>query len=401
MDLRSGTPLWLIKSGLLYTYPPLESDISVDVAVIGAGITGALCARRLTEAGASVAVLDGRDVGTGSTCASTGLLLHETDTMLVDLADRVGESAAVHAWKLGLDAVRQIGRLVSDLDCDCGFAYRPSLYLASRPRDVASLETEVALRQRHGFDVHLIERQELARRFSIDAPAALVGQGNGEVDAYRLTHALLTTACASGARVYDRTRVVDVEDSAAGVELRTERGPVVRARRLIWATGYEATRQLRRHAGNLNSTWVVATEPVHDLGPWSHRALIWETARPYAYGRVTDDGRVIVGGEDSSFSSRHENPRTLARKSRRLLSRLAAWFPELRVEMSYVWAGVFGTTEDGLPNIGPVHELEHTWMALGYGGNGITFSVIAANLLGDIWEGKPRPDAAIFDASRR
>ena len=73
MDLRTGCAFWMLKDGLLASYPSLAADLSADVAIIGAGITGALVARELTNAGANVVVVDRRDVASGSTAASTGL----------------------------------------------------------------------------------------------------------------------------------------------------------------------------------------------------------------------------------------------------------------------------------------------------------------------------------------
>ena len=67
MDLKSGYPYWTVRDGLVAAFPPLSRDLDCDVAVIGAGITGALIARELQDAGLDVVVLDRRDAGWGST----------------------------------------------------------------------------------------------------------------------------------------------------------------------------------------------------------------------------------------------------------------------------------------------------------------------------------------------
>ena len=95
MDLKSGYPFWPVNDGLLATYPRLTSDTSCDVAVIGGGITGALVAHHLVEAGLDTIVIDRRDVGWGSTAASTALLQYELDTSLADLTRDVGEERAL------------------------------------------------------------------------------------------------------------------------------------------------------------------------------------------------------------------------------------------------------------------------------------------------------------------
>lgn len=120
----------------------------------------------------------------------------------------------------------------------------------------------------------------------------------------------------------------------------------------------------------------------------------------YLYLRTTDDGCVLAGGEDSPFSARQQNPSLLKRKTARLVARVRRCFPELTLDVAFAWAGVFGSTHDGLPLIGQVPAHPHTWFALGYGGNGITFSAIAASLLRDACLGRPNPDAAIFAFDR-
>jgi glycine/D-amino acid oxidase-like deaminating enzyme len=397
VDLRTGLAFWPIRNGLIAAYPPLERTESCEIAVVGAGITGALVAERLAGAGCDVVVVDRHDVGLGSTAASTGLLQYETDTTLTELAARIGVDRAVRSWRLGLEAIDELEALSREVACD--FARRPSVYLASSRSDTPDLRAEYELRARHGFDVAWLERREIAGAFGFASNGAIRSQ-DGEVDAHRLTHWLLADATRRGTRVYDRTDVTGVDTDASGVTLHTNRGATVRARRLVVAAGYEVARQLRRDRGHLHSTWALVSEPLADLSWWPDRCLIWETRRPYLYLRTTCDGRVMMGGEDEPWSSRHEHLPLMRRKTGRLLKRFAKWFPDVTIEVAYAWAGVFGTTPDGLPYIGTLPEHPHTMFALGYGGNGITFSAIAAALVRDWWTGRPNPDTAVFAFDR-
>ena len=400
MDLRSGAAFWPLRSGLLHVYPALDADATADVAIIGAGITGALVAHRLTTAGASVVVVDRRDVASGSTAATTGLLQHATDSSLTELSASVGETKGARAYRLGLEAVDAIEALVGELGEDSGFERRPTLYLASSRRDARALASEHALRLKHGFDVDWLPGAELRAHHGIDAPAAIYCRGDGQIDAYRFTHALLHDAVRLGAHVYDRTSAVSAKAGDDHVLIETDRGPQIRARHLVWASGYEALEDTHRRLGRLHSTWAFVSEPIQDLRAWSERAMVWETARPYLYARVTDDGRAMVGGLDEPFSTRHANPRLQPRKTAKLVERLKRWFPDLTVEVAYAWAGAFTTTKDGLPYIGTMPEHPRAWLALGYGGNGITFSMIAADLIRDAWLGHANPDASIFAFDR-
>ncbi|MGH9426039.1 MAG: FAD-dependent oxidoreductase [Terriglobia bacterium] len=98
MDLTSCRPFWPVKNGPLGHYLPLNEDLDCEVAIVGAGITGALAAYYLTKEGIRTVIVDRREAGTWSTSATTGLLQYEVDTPLFELIGRVGEKKAVCSY---------------------------------------------------------------------------------------------------------------------------------------------------------------------------------------------------------------------------------------------------------------------------------------------------------------
>lgn len=400
MDVKSTEPFPAINGGLLATFPPLERDERCDVAVIGAGVTGALIADELTTDGLNVVVLDKREAAHGSTCASTGLLQYEVDVSLGDLARIHGEAHAVRSYQLCANAISQLEEIVVGLDDRCGFHRRPSCYFASRESDVPALREEAALRQRHGFDVRFLDEAEVAERIGFTAPGAIWSTLGGEIDAYRLTYRLLARTVKRGGRVYDRTEVVRFDPEQDGWRLKTDRGPNVTSSKLIIATGYEVDMIPRRRLVKLHSTFAAVSQPVAEFPGWPERCLIWESARPYFFARTTADGRAMIGGEDVKFRNAAARDALVDRKAGRLRKRFLELFPAIPFEIEYAWAGTFAETPDGLAYIGSVAEVPNAWFALGYGGNGITYTAIAANLIRDLVEGRSNPDAAIFAFDR-
>jgi len=401
MDLTSGAPFWIIRDGLPAVYPKLMRDRVCDVAVIGGGITGALVAHRFAQEGIQVILIERREIGHGSTAATTALIQYEIDSSLCELIERVGEAHAVRSYELCQEAVRGIERLATEGGDGCGYRRKKSLYLASRPRDREVLKQEHDARRRMGIEVDLLDPQDIVQRFSFRRPAALLSQLAGEVDAYRLTHKLLAAAIPGGLEVYDRTVVSKIETNNEGVELITGEGCRIRARKVVFATGYETPEYLDKKIVTLTSTFALATAPVDSFEGWGEgQCLIWETARPYFYARTTQDGRIMMGGADRPFATAHKQDKLLSRQTAKLEKQFTRLFPQIPIDVDWSWGGTFGETKDGLPYIGTVPQFPHGYFALGYGGNGITFSLIAADLLLDLFLQRRNPDLEIFRFDR-
>lgn len=400
MDLRSASPFWPLEAGLIRTYPTLKRDETCQVAIIGGGITGALVADRLARAGTDCVLVEERDIGGGSTSASTGLLQYEIDTHLVDLAEIHGLEKAARAYRLCWEAIDALEALAHGLGIAEAFQRVPSLYLASSEEDVPLLEEEAVLRRARGMEVEFWGASEIAARFPFSFPAALWSEQAAQANPYRLAHALLGRAARQGARIYDRTRIGKADPHARGVTLAAETGSIVEAEHVVFATGYAVPRCLPPKLVSLNSTYALVSEPDSVPGSWHRRSLIWETARPYLYLRTTPDGRVLMGGADEPFKNAKARDALIGSKAEALAARFGELFPGDPPEVAYVWAGTFGETRDGLGYIGAAPEFSRGYFALGYGGNGITYGVIAAALLADLLAGRPNPDAELFSFSR-
>lgn len=405
MDLRSGVAFWPTKSGLLTSYPALEHDETADVLVIGAGITGALLTDRLTRAGLDVVTLDRRDVARGSTSASTALLQYEIDTHLTDLRELVGRAHADRAYLLCLEAIDSLEELAREVGEGEHFRRKHSLYYASSRRDLGPLREEYQARRTLGLSLDFLGPTELREQFGLRQSGALLSRDAAEVDPYRLAHALLGRAQAAGARIYDRTAVDHWQEGGGGFSVRTSRGAAVQAQWLVVAGGYESLNMLpqglfARPLAQLKNSYALVTEPL-ELPDYLRRTLVWETARPYLYLRTTADNRLMVGGEDDEHASVARRENMLPRKTRILEQKVHKLFPELKLEVAYSWAGTFGETRDGLAYIGPHPRLSDKMLfALGYGGNGITYSQVAADLLTARIGGHPSPDEPIFSFER-
>lgn len=381
MDLKSGYPYWTVKNGLLGDFPALDRDVRCDVAVVGAGISGTLIAKALCEAGQDVVVLDRRDAGWGSTSATTALLQYEIDGGMLDIAQRYGESRAADIFKACAQAVTDLEPIARSVR---GSEYRKtsSFYYASWPWHAARVREEGEMRRRHGFKVETLERSDIEARFGIAASAALLTPLSASMDPYRVTLGLLKHLQRDGCAVYDRTEVVRWQKAGRGLAVLTSRGAQVQCRHLVLATGYESLTSLRRKVARIHSSYALITEPIADRPKWLSHMLAWESRRPYLYLRDEGNGRVIAGGEDDRVDLPAKRDRAVPHKAKRILAKLGKLLRRDDLEIGYAWAGSFAETDDALPFFGPSNEHgPRVHFAMAYGGNGIVYSVLGAELI--------------------
>lgn len=399
MDLRTNYPFWLLDKGLLGTYPSLDRHIRTDVVIIGAGISGALTAYQLCQAGIECVVVDKRHVGMGSTAATTGLLQYENDIPLPELAEKVGLRQAQTSYLLCKDAIDELAAICKGLP-DAEFKACPSLKYASFKKDVSLLRQEYEMRRAIGLKVRWLDKKDIEHLYGFSKEGALLAQGAGIVNAYGLTHALLKKSIRKGLSLFDATEITHIHRATKGITLKTMDGYDIRARRLIIACGYESGAYLPKRVDTLSSTYAIVSEPLQKKPIWHAQSQIWETARPYLYLRTTSDNRIVVGGKDDGFSSGTKREQALPRKVKELEKAFRQLFPTLPFKTDFYWAGAFASTKDGFPYIGRCPSQAHTYYALGFGGNGIVFSQVAATLLKDDLMGKKNTHAGLFAFDR-
>jgi glycine/D-amino acid oxidase-like deaminating enzyme len=357
-----------------------------------------------SESGVRVALVEAGLVGHGSTAASTALLMQETDEELTALEDRYGIARATRIWNLSRTATRDFVATLRRLRIACDLVERDSVYFTTNPEAVARLRTEYRRRREAGFDAAWLDRAALVAATGITGEAAIRTHGNAQLDPYRACLGLLRSAAQQGARIFERSAVRRIETSRTGVTVSTRRG-VITAGRVIVATGFAtpAFAPLVRRF-RMKHTYVLATNRVgrrarNGLG--LQDLLVWDTERPYHYARWTTDRRLLLGGNDRPVVTPSRRRQLFASSTSSLRDYFADLLPGLRdIGIDYAWEGLFATTPDGLPYIGPHRRYPKHLFALGYGGNGMTFGFLAARLLLDAFRNEQHDDHTLFAFSR-
>ncbi|MCD7937054.1 MAG: FAD-binding oxidoreductase [Tannerellaceae bacterium] len=382
MDLYSGLPWWIAKNSLYNYYNPLQSDYKTDVVIIGSGITGVLVAHELCNSGIKCIVIDKRSPCTGSTIASTALLQYEIDTPLTDLADKIGETAAVKAYQACLHSIPAIEEVFQSIAYDPDLTRVPSIFYASDRKGYSLIKKEHDLRVKHNLPAEFIEKKELQKRYGMNAPGALVNHVSAQIDAYSAaTHLLRYQMHRHQLPVFTHTEVTACKEYGSHCDVITVNGHAISCYAVIIAAGFEAGKFLPQDIMKLTSTYAIISTPMDEKELWPEDALIWETATPYLYIRTDSRNRIIVGGEDEEFRNPVKRDKLLRDKVETLEKKFKKLFPLIPFQTDMAWCGTFSSTTDGLPFIGSWPGNDKLLYALGYGGNGITFSMIAAEML--------------------
>lgn len=389
MKLKSPEPFWLVKDGLKHSYPSLREDIETEILIIGGGITGSLLAHQMIKDGYKTVLADRREIGNGSTSATTSMLQYEIDVALFKLSEMIGQEGAEKAYWACYDSIDDLQKIAKEVKSDCGFKKKKSLYFAALKKDVPLLKKEFEARKTAKFPVKWLSEEEIKKQFKIENTfGGILSEQGGSIDAFCLAHDILHYNYKKGLQIFDKTDIIKLDYKKNGVMATTDYGNTIKAKKVIFCNGFESTEIIKDKFVNLLSTYAIVGEQYEKDHKELNDLLVWNTANPYIYMRTTDDNRILIGGEDEKFVNAKKRDSLLHEKENKLMKKLDKYLPGNNFRTDFVWAGTFGETKDGLPYIGEHPNFPSTYFVLGFGGNGITFSVIGMAMASDFLKGK-------------
>lgn len=395
-DLHESQPLWARSPRITLRTRRKPSRANYDIIIVGAGISGALMAHALADGTRSVLVVDRRLPVYGSTLASTAMIQNEIDVPLSKLSVMIGAENAARAWRRSARAVDQLTRIVADLGLACGFERKQTLFLAGDEHGSRALRSEAEARRAAGIEADYLDSRSLNARYGIDRTAAIRSDISASADPARMAAGILRAAAARGVEIVTPLEITDLRSGRDGVVLATSEGKLIGAGHAVFCTGYEFLDRLASDVHAIVSTWAIATPPRIDLPKWLDDCIVWEASDPYLYLRRSVDGRLIAGGEDEDGAEAYRDEKKLAAKAKTIKAKVEALIGCRLPEPDHAWAAPFGTTTTGLPLIGRVPGFDTVHAVMGFGGNGITFSQIAAEIVAADIAGHRDADADLF-----
>ncbi|MDP8910563.1 MAG: FAD-binding oxidoreductase [Actinomycetota bacterium] len=359
--------------------PAGRAEDGVDVAVVGAGVTGCSCALALARAGVSVRVHDARTVAAGASGRNGGFALRGGAPAYDRARAGIGRERARQLWLLTERTLDRIEELAGD-----SFRRTGSLRLAGTEAEGEELRAEYESLREDGFAAEWLE--DLPRPLAGRFPAAIRHPRDGAVHPARWVRRLAALAGEAGARFAERSRVESLDELRAEAVVVALDGwtseLVPELARAVWPTRGQ----------------VLATEPLPERlfdCPMYARG-------GYDYWQQTEDRRLVVGGfrdraEKTEYTAEEETTPFIQAQIEQFVTELLGHLPRI----THRWAGIFGMSADRYPLVGRVPGREHVWVAGGYSGHGNVLGFACGELVaGALLDEQAWPGLDLFDPAR-
>lgn len=395
-----GSPIFININKDKVQYPYLTKDIDTDVCIIGGGITGAITSYYFSRENINCVLLEKRRIAHLSTSVTTSLLQYELDDNLSDLKEYTNLEDVIRSYNLGLIALDEIDKFIKEYGNNCNYKKRDTLLYTAKKDEINAMKIEYDYRKNNNFDVEYINEEN--NKFSFDLKAGILSKNGGaEIDPYKFTHEMLKVSQNNGLRVYENTEVIDLKYHKEYIEVITEFGNIVKAKKVIVATGYNTKLFTDRNFATKTTTFNIATKPIKNFNGWYEKVLIRDNCDPYNYLRTTFDNRIIIGGEDVNFIPDIFDENLANKKYDILENRLKSMFSNIKdIEIDYKYCGTFASTLDNLGFIGEDTKHNNLWYNLGYGANGILFAILGGMMLSKLYHGERDKDMKLFKVDR-
>lgn len=385
-------PSYWITSTLDTTYPTLTENISVDVAIVGAGLVGVTTAKLLKQAGKSVALLEANQIAAGVSGHTTAKVTSLHQLIYAQLIDSIGEEKARLYGESNQAGVERLAAFVRDEQIDCDFMRKDTFTYARSTDQLAKIEAEVTAAQKLGLPASFVKD---VPSLPFDVVGAVKFSNQAQFHPRKFILNLAAKIPGNGSHVFQNTRVCTVKGEQP-CRVITENGPTVIAQDVIVTTNLPILDQGLFFAKTYpKRSYIIGGRVNPDQDPGG---MFIGTGQSYRSLRTTplEDGGtlLLMGGEGhkvGEVSSTDECYQKLAQDMQKYYG----------VTPEYFWSTQDYVSFDKLPYIGKLTPTSnHTYVATGFSLWGMSKSFMSAMLLSDLVQGIENPWAELYDATR-
>jgi gamma-glutamylputrescine oxidase len=384
--------------------PPLEGDITADVAVLGGGFTGLSAAYYIRSVSPQkrVVVLEAKGCGNGASGRNGAMVLTMTADRYMNFSSALAVDKKIYDLTAG--NIRTLSNLSAATGIDCELETNGALQVLATSDDVKSAQAYVQQARSLGMPVELWDRQQLVTAIGTDVyEAGFFDPSGGHVHPMKLVHVFKAAAENAGAEIYENTIVTGIEEGREHL-LHTAGGHAVKAKSLVLATNAFTSK-----LGFLRNSILPVHEYVAITAPFSGQQLAeigWRKRVPFNDSRtevfylgLTEDNRIHIGGGRPGyvFNNGVGDAGKAAAHFAQLRRELVRIYPKLAgVDFETGWDGVVDWSIDESPSVGCTGRYNNIFYGLGYSGHGVNLTSIFGWIIADLEAGngerwKPYP----------
>lgn len=388
---RFPKPYW--REIELPSFEALNEDLSVDVAVVGAGITGITAAYLLTQEGLKVAILEAGTVLNGTTGHTTAKLTAQHDIIYDELISHFGEEKARQYYESTSSAIEFVEQLVNEKGIDCDFSKEDAYVYATTEQSKKKLGTESEAYQRLGIPGTLKDTIP----FNIQVTGALAMHNQAQYHPLKFLRALLDEAVKAGCQVYEHTTAWDIEDAESSQPVVvTKGGNRVSCKHVIMASHFpfydKPGLYFARMYASRSYAIGIKTDKEYPGGMYISAD---DPPRSIRYTPIDGEKLIIVGGEKHKTGQGEDTMKHF--------EALEAFAEEVFgiKEYAYRWSAQDLITLDKVPYIGPITEDRlNVLIATGFKKWGMTTGIFAGHLLRDYVLDRDNPYKDLYSPHR-
>ncbi len=372
-------------------YPQLKKKLSVDVAIIGGGMAGVLNAYLLSKAGKKVALIEKRELGSYATMDTTAFITKVIDSDLSQISSIFGEKEAKLVWQSHAQAVEEFEKIIDEEKIDCEFTRCSNFIFASTRKQFKEMEQEAQAYKNHKIKASL---KSSGSDLNFPNYGYLEVPDQAKFHPAKFLYSLAQSAVENGVQIFENTAAKKISGEGP-ITIETNTGHTITTGEVIITTYKPITNEKTHLKKAMYRSYIYELEVPKNI---FREAIYEDNSNPYYYFRIDPQeeyDRMIIGGED------HKDifGKSLVKQSFQGLKEFVDKIvPHQRYKVVTKWNGPILEPSDGLALIGSIKP--HHYVATGFSGNGMTYSMISAMVNRDLITQGKNPWSKVYTPTR-
>jgi gamma-glutamylputrescine oxidase len=342
----------------------LAGDASFDIAVVGGGIAGLMCAQKLKKGNPSlrIGVVESTVCGGGATGKSSGFITPDSELELGDIVNQFGNTKGKEIWEFVKSGVHSIRTTIEARSLKCDFSIQDSLFIANTKKGFTKVKEEYEVQTSVGYEAWLYDKSHVEKVIGSDEyEGGIRTKDTFGMIAYLYVQELKEALIQEGVQVFEETPVTEIKEGTVICDTHT-----IAAEKIIVCTDrflpkFNLAAAEIYHA----QTFLAVSKPlsmsdINKLFP-SGPMMVWDTDLIYQYYRVVQGNRLLIGAASLLYTYAHSAKEFSPRILRKMQKYVAKKFPYLTIELEYFWPGLIGVSKDFLPIVGEDPHLKNVF----------------------------------------